>query len=149
MSELTLLGQSKTQYPASPNTARLEWFPNPHPGRRYVVQFLCPEFTSVCPLTGQPDFATFEILYLPRERCLESKALKLYLASFRTFGAFHEDLVNRICRDIEEAIQPEAMLVRGRMNARGGISIVVDAESIGSQGGGMALLRSMLGGGGR
>jgi 7-cyano-7-deazaguanine reductase len=88
--KLTLLG-SPTEWPRSPDEARLEWVPNPHPETLYLVRFTCPEFTSICPVTGQPDFAHLVIDYVPKERLLESKSLKLFLGSFRNHGAFHED----------------------------------------------------------
>jgi 7-cyano-7-deazaguanine reductase len=124
---LTLLGAGATEYPTHPDRARLETFPNPHPGRHYTVTFDCPEFTSVCPLTKQPDFAHIVITYHPGERCLESKSLKLYLGAFRNTGMFHEGIVNRIAADIEKALWPDALRVEGKMNARGGISINVMA----------------------
>jgi 7-cyano-7-deazaguanine reductase len=128
MDELTLLGASKTDYPKRPEEAKLEWFCNAYPDREYTIIFECPEFTSVCPKTGQPDFAKIIIEYSPGERCLESKSLKLYLFSFRNVGMFHEHIVNRICDDIRSAIAPRWIRVTGYMNPRGGISITVRAE---------------------
>src|SRR5260221_13644034 len=92
---LTLLG-AETKLPQSPEEAKLEAFENKHPDQNYVVSLICNEFTCICPLTGQPDFARFEISYVPREKMVESKSLKLYMYSFRNHGAFHEDVTNRI-----------------------------------------------------
>src|ERR1700682_5253363 len=91
----------------------LETFPNPSPGRDYEIRFECPEFTCVCPMTGQPDFATIRILYVPDERCVELKSLKLYLWSFRQEGHFHEAVTNRILEDLVFAIAPRRMTVVG------------------------------------
>lgn len=125
---LTILGQNLTPYPDAPEKATLEAFPNSHPQRDYRVTFDCPEFTSRCPITNQPDFGTIEIEYVPDTLCLESKALKLYLFAFRNSHAFHEQAVNRILDDIVKAIKPRQATVWGRFNARGGISISVQAS---------------------
>lgn len=106
----------------------LSTFANPRPGRDYVVQFDCPEFTCVCPLTGQPDFAAISIEYTPAELCVELKSLKLYLWSFRDEGHFHEDVTNRILDDLVAAIAPKRMTVTGRFNVRGGIATTVVAQ---------------------
>ena len=105
----------------------LETFPNPRPGRAYEIRFECPEFTCVCPKTGQPDFATFRIRYTPDAACIELKSLKLYLWSFREVGAFHEDVTNRILDDLVAACAPRFLEVEGDFNVRGGIhtSVVV------------------------
>jgi len=124
---LTLLGSSAQSYPASPDKAELEAFENTHPGREYWITFDCPEFTSLCPITGQPDFGRLSIRYVPDELCLESKSLKLYLFSFRNQGAFHEEVVNRVLDDIVRAIRPRAATVSGTFNPRGGIAITVEA----------------------
>jgi 7-cyano-7-deazaguanine reductase len=100
----------------------LETFPNPKPERDYVIQFDCPEFTCLCPITGQPDFATIQIEYVPDKLCVELKSLKLYLWSFRDEGAFHEAVTNRICDDIVSAIGPRRITVTGRFAVRGGIT---------------------------
>lgn len=121
---LQLLGASKTDYPTHPDNANLETIPNRFSGQPYTVTLDCPEFTAVCPKTGQPDFANIIIRYQPRETLIESKALKLYLFSFRNVGMFHEFVVNRIARDLFEAMQPEWIEVEGRFMPRGGISIV-------------------------
>ncbi|MFQ5719686.1 MAG: preQ(1) synthase [Acidobacteriota bacterium] len=106
----------------------LETFDNPRPGRPYVVEFDCPEFTCVCPRTGQPDFATIRIRYVPDRTCIELKSLKLYLWSFRDTGAFHEDVTNKILDDLVAATRPIEMRVEGDFKIRGGIHTVVTAR---------------------
>ena len=101
----------------------LETFENKHKDNDYWVQFNCPEFTSLCPITGQPDFAEIKIMYLPAERMVESKSLKLYLFSFRNHGDFHEDCVNIIMKDLVRLMQPKYIEVIGIFTPRGGISI--------------------------
>lgn len=103
----------------------LETFPNPSPDRDYKITFSCPEFTCICPRTGQPDFATFRISYVPDELCIELKSLKLYLWSFREEGAFHEAVTNRILDDLVDACQPRRMRIVGDFYPRGGIHTVV------------------------
>jgi 7-cyano-7-deazaguanine reductase len=125
---LTLLKANDRNFPGRPEDARLEAFDNTHPGRDYWVTFTCPEFTSLCPITGQPDFGTITIRYVPDRLCLESKSLKLYLFSFRNTGAFHEAVVNRVLDDIKRAIRPRQLVVSGEFRARGGISISVEAR---------------------
>jgi 7-cyano-7-deazaguanine reductase len=125
-SDLTLLEQGERNYPDSPDKARLEAFENTHPGRDYWIEFDSPEFTALCPITGQPDFGHITIRYIPDKRCLESKSLKLYLFSFRNHGAFHEAVVNRILDDLVAAIQPRRAVVKGVFRPRGGISITVE-----------------------
>lgn len=126
--ELTLLKSGVTRYPDAPERAKLECFPNRYPHRDYMVTFDCPEFTSVCPITGQPDFAKIRITYIPEQKCIESKSLKLYLFSFRNVGMFHEEITNRILDDFVKACAPRWARVWGKMNPRGGISIEVVAE---------------------
>jgi len=121
--KLSLLGSGETKYPTKPEEAILETFDNKWPGHKYVVEFECPEFTSLCPKTGQPDFAKFTIAYIPDVKMIESKALKLYLFSFRNHGEFHEDVTNRIAHDLFEIMQPHILLVRGDFYPRGGLSI--------------------------
>lgn len=101
----------------------LEAFANKHPDNDYFVKFNCPEFTSLCPMTGQPDFAAIYIAYIPDKKLVESKSLKLYLFSYRNFGEFHEDCVNRIMQDLIELLQPKYIEVWGKFLPRGGISI--------------------------
>lgn len=107
---------------------RLETFPNPNPERDYEISFECPEFTCLCPLTGQPDFATMRIRYVPDRLCVELKSLKLYLWSFRDEGHFHEAVTNRILDDLVKATRPRRMTVVGDFNVRGGIHTVVTAS---------------------
>ena len=107
----------------------LDTFPNPHPERAYTISFECPEFTCVCPKTGQPDFATIEIEYVPDARCVELKSLKLYLWSYRDEGAFHEAVTNQICDDLVAAIAPRRITVTGKFWVRGGISTTVTVEA--------------------
>ncbi len=125
---LTILGSSKTPVPQSPDEAGLETFSNPNPRRNYWIHLECKEFTSLCPITGQPDFGNILIEYVPDKSCIESKSLKLYLFSFRNHGAFHEEAVNRILEDIVKACNPRRARVTGKFNPRGGISITVIAE---------------------
>ena len=125
-SALTQLGQ-KTPLPASPDEARLEVFPNRDPDRDYTVCFDCPEFTSLCPITGQPDFGHLVIDYVPDRLCLESKSLKLYLGSFRNEGSFAERITNRIRDDLVKACRPRRLTVTADFTPRGGIGIRVVA----------------------
>lgn len=120
---LQQLGSGHTKYPQTPEEAVLETFDNKWPESDYVVELECPEFTSLCPKTGQPDFAVFKILYIPHKKLIESKALKLYLFSFRNHGEFHESVTNRIAHDLYEAMHPKIIMVRGDFYPRGGISI--------------------------
>ena len=126
--KLTLLKKSKTKYPASPDKAKLEAFKNSHPKRDYWIEFDCPEFTAICPVTGQPDFGHITIEYIPDKLCIESKSLKLYLFSFRNYGIFHEETVNRILDDVVKTIKPREAIVSGEFNPRGGIAINVEAS---------------------
>ncbi|MBI5364803.1 MAG: NADPH-dependent 7-cyano-7-deazaguanine reductase QueF [Planctomycetes bacterium] len=109
-------------------TTKLEVFPNPRPGRDYEIRFDCPEFTCLCPKTGQPDFATIRIRYTPAERCVELKSLKLYLWSFRDQGHFHEAVTNQILDDLVALLAPRRMTVEGDFLVRGGIHTVVEAR---------------------
>lgn len=127
--ELKQLGNSKTEYTfEGPDKKILETFKNLHPNIDYVINFKAPEFTSLCPKTGQPDFATIYIQYIPNSFCIESKSLKLYLFSYRNFGEFHEDCVCRIMKDIRNKIHPRWIRVEGQFRPRGGISIVPIVE---------------------
>ena len=117
------LGSQGTQYPDDYAPEVLETFINKHPDNDYWVRFNCPEFTSLCPITGQPDFAEIRISYIPGERMVETKSLKLYLFSFRTHGDFHEDCVNVIMKDLVRLMQPKYIEVTGLFTPRGGISI--------------------------
>ncbi|MBR2234560.1 MAG: NADPH-dependent 7-cyano-7-deazaguanine reductase QueF [Prevotella sp.] len=120
--QLKLLG-GETNYASNYDPTLLETFKNQHPDNDYWVQFNCPEFTTLCPITGQPDFAEIKILYLPGERMVESKSLKLYLFSFRNHGDFHEDCVNVIMKDLIRLMDPKYIEVVGLFLPRGGISI--------------------------
>lgn len=120
---VTSLGQNSTQYPSSYAPEVLETFINKHPDNEYLVSFMCSEFTSLCPKTGQPDFARIVINYIPRERMVESKSLKLYLFSFRNHGDFHEDCINIIMKDLVSLMDPKYIEVIGLFTPRGGVSI--------------------------
>lgn len=123
-SGLTQLGR-RTPIPASPGDAKLERIANPSPGRHYVVRFTCPEFTCLCPLTGQPDFAHIVIDYIPRDWLLESKSLKLFLASFRNHGGFHEATTMQITDHLLAALDPVWLRIGGYWYPRGGMPIDV------------------------
>lgn len=120
---MTLLGNTGVKYPSQYAPEVLETFVNKHPEREYLVTFLCPEFTSLCPKTGQPDFAKIIISYIPRLKMVESKSLKLYLFSFRNHGDFHEDCVNIILNDLVALMDPRYIEVKGIFTPRGGIAI--------------------------
>ncbi|WP_104745783.1 preQ(1) synthase [Helicobacter pullorum] len=120
--ELKQLGK-QIEYTFDYNKKLLETFENKHSNRDYFVKFNCPEFTSLCPITGQPDFATIYISYIPNIKMVESKSLKLYLFSFRNHGGFHEDCVNTILNDLVELMEPKYIEVWGKFTPRGGISI--------------------------
>ncbi|MBP5482243.1 MAG: NADPH-dependent 7-cyano-7-deazaguanine reductase QueF [Paludibacteraceae bacterium] len=120
---VTLLGDKKTVYPTDYSPAVLETFVNKHQEEDYLVTLNCPEFTSLCPKTGQPDFAKIIINYIPNERMVESKSLKLYLFSFRNHGDFHEDCINIIMKDLVKLMSPRYLEVVGIFTPRGGISI--------------------------
>lgn len=119
---LVSLGK-KSEYPTDYAPQILETFVNKHPGNDYWVRFNCPEFTSLCPITGQPDFAEIRISYIPDIRMVESKSLKLYLFSFRNHGDFHEDCINTIMKDLIKVMDPKYIEVTGFFTPRGGISI--------------------------
>jgi 7-cyano-7-deazaguanine reductase len=125
---LTQLGH-RTPVPASPDAAKLERVTNPASGRHYVVRFTCPEFTCLCPLTGQPDFAHIIIDYIPRDWIIESKSLKLFFASFRNHGAFHEACTMQIAQRLAEAIDPAWLRIGGYWYPRGGMPIDVFWQS--------------------
>ena len=123
LKNVTMLGNQKTSYPDDYAPQVLEWFPNKHPDNDYFVKFNCPEFTSLCPITGQPDFATIYISYIPDEKMVESKSLKLYLFSFRNHGDFHEDCVTISMKDLIPLMEPKYIEVWGKFTPRGGISL--------------------------
>lgn len=120
---VSLLGNQGVKYPVDYDPSLLETFENKHPENEYVVTFDCPEFTTLCPKTGQPDFGHIYISYIPRTRMVESKSLKLYLFSFRNHGDFHEDCVNIIMKDLARLMDPKYIEVKGVFMPRGGISI--------------------------
>lgn len=120
---LTKLGSQGTDYNYEYDPALLETFSNKHPENDYFVKFNCPEFTSLCPITGQPDFATITISFVPDQKLVESKSLKLYLFSFRNHGDFHEDVVNVIMKDLIKAMEPKYIEITGKFLPRGGLSI--------------------------
>ena len=117
-----------TQPPTRPSKDSLETFPNPHPNRDYTIRMRIPEFTCLCPKTGQPDFATLHLEYVPDAVCVELKSLKLYIWSFRNEGAFHEAVTNRILEDLSHLLQPRFMRLTAEFNVRGGIYTTVVAE---------------------
>ena len=121
---VTILGQA-TKLPQSPDEATLERVPNPHPDANYVARFTAPEFTALCPVTGQPDFAHLVIDYVPRDWLVESKSLKLYLGAFRNHGAFHEDCTIAIGKRLVDLLQPQFLRIGGYWYPRGGIPIDV------------------------
>ena len=130
--KLTLLSASERRYPRHPSEAKLESFDNLYSNRDYVIEFDCPEFTSLCPVTGQPDFGHIVVRYVPDKLCVESKSLKLYLYSFRNCNTFHEEAVNTILDAVVAACAPRRAEVIGRFRPRGGIAINVKATSGGA-----------------
>ncbi|WP_455675895.1 preQ(1) synthase [Pradoshia sp.] len=120
---ITWLGNQRTKYNYTYNPSILETFDNQHPNNDYWVKLNCPEFTSLCPITGQPDFAAIYISYIPGLKMVESKSLKLYLFSFRNHGDFHEDCMNIIMKDLVKLMEPKYIEVWGKFTPRGGISI--------------------------
>ncbi len=123
LKNLTQLGSKTIQYHDQYNPSVLEAFPNKNPEGKQWVSLICPEFTSLCPITGQPDFARIFINYIPNQKLVESKALKLYLFSFRNQGDFHEDCVETICCDLNRLMKPHFIEVIGEFTPRGGIAI--------------------------
>ena len=127
-SKFRLLGHSDVKVPSSPAEARLETFPNPAPRRNYHIHFETDDFTSICPVTGQADFARIDIDYVPDRLCVESKSLKFYLASYRNERAFNEAVTNHILDDFVKACSPREVMVTAQFSARGGIALTVRAE---------------------
>ena len=125
--KLTLLSASEKRYPKDPGEAKLECFDNLYSDRDYVIEFDCPEYTSLCPVTGQPDFGHIILRYVPDKLCIESKSLKLYLYSFRNANIFHEEAVNHLLNAVVEVAKPRKAEVIGRFRPRGGIAINVKA----------------------
>ena len=126
---MKLLGKGGVSFPKTPSAGILDTFPNRFPHRSYWITFDCPEFTSLCPVTGQPDFAHLVIRYVPDKICIETKSLKYYLASYRGTPAFNEEIANRILDDLTAVCHPRNMQVEGRFASRGGISLTVTAQS--------------------
>lgn len=125
---LSLLGRSEHRLPASPDDAALETFPNRTPGRNYTIHLSAPDFSSLCPVTGQPDSAHIEVIYIPDKFCIETKSWKFYLASYRNHAAFNEAIVNRVLDDIVKASRPKQVIVRGKFAPRGGIQLTCEAR---------------------
>lgn len=126
--KLSILGAPIKKFPNSPEEAELETFQNSYSGRDYWITLECPEYTSLCPKTNQPDFGKIIIKYVPDEKCIETKSLKVYLFSFRNIGIFVEDSVNQILNKIIESADPKKAKVIGEFNPRGGITISVEAN---------------------
>ena len=125
---LKVLGSKAAYRFDSPDASMLEAFPNRHPERDYVVEFEHPEFTSLCPMTGQPDFAVIRVRYIPAAKCVESKSFKLYMAAYRNHGSFMESIVNKIADDLIAVLSPRRLTVEGFFNIRGGSRITVRVE---------------------
>jgi len=125
---LTLLGRPVSHYPSAPSAKTIETFPNEYTNRSYLIKFECADFTSLCPVTAQPDFAKITIEYVPSARCVETKSLKFYLASYRNTRSFNEEIVNRILDDVVAACSPHEALVYGEFASRGGISLSIEAS---------------------
>lgn len=126
--DLSLLGRSEHRLPPSPDEAVLEVFHNRNPGRNYTIHLTAADFSSLCPVTGQPDAAHMEIIYIPNEKCVETKSLKFYLASYRNHPLFNEAIVNRILDDLVKACSPKQAVVRGSFASRGGIQLTCEAR---------------------
>jgi 7-cyano-7-deazaguanine reductase len=126
-SSLTLLGKSVSAIPDAPAAGTLETFANKYPQRDYWIRFDSADFTSLCPVTGQPDYASITVDYVPGKLCIETKSYKFYLASFRNTRSFNEEIVNRILEDMVAACKPREMWVRGEFAARGGVGVTVEA----------------------
>ncbi len=126
-SEFRLLGQQAPSFPGEPTPGILETFENRTPQRDYLIRFACSDFTSLCPVTGQPDFAELSIQYVPGAKCIETKSLKFYLSSYRNTRAFNEEIVNRLLDDLVAACNPKRMSVTGHFASRGGIALTATA----------------------
>ena len=127
---LTKLGKVQAYHFEGPSASILEAFPNRFPGRDYVITFEHPEFTSLCPMTGQPDFGTIRVRYVPDEKCVESKSFKLYMGAYRNQGSFMESLTNAIAEDLISTLAPRRLTVEGIFNVRGGTAITVRVEHL-------------------
>ena len=128
LKDLTLLSKNESNYFTSPDDAKLECFENQYSERDYWITFDCPEFTSLCPVTGQPDFGHIIIKYIPDEKCVESKSLKMYLFAFRNHNTFHEEVVNKVLSDLVAICDPREAVVIGDFRPRGGISLKIEAS---------------------
>ncbi|MDL2210056.1 preQ(1) synthase [Desulfovibrio sp. OttesenSCG-928-O18] len=127
---LTKLGSPTSYRFDQPGPDLLEAFPNRYEGRDYVIEFAHPEFTSLCPMTGQPDFATITVRYVPGKKCVESKSFKLYMCAFRNHGSFMESVTNKIADDLISVLEPRRLTVTGAFNVRGGTGITVRVEYV-------------------
>lgn len=127
LQNLTLLSKNENNYFSSPDDAKLECFDNQYSHRDYWITFDCPEFTSLCPVTGQPDFGHIVIRYIPDQKCVESKSLKMYLFAYRSHNTFHEEVVNKVLSDLVAICQPREAQVIGDFRPRGGISLKIEA----------------------
>jgi 7-cyano-7-deazaguanine reductase len=127
---LKLLGKSVESFPETPTPETLETFENRYPHRDYIIRFECADFTSLCPITGQPDFAKLQIEYVADRLCIETKSLKFYLASYRNSRSFNEEVANRILDDLITACAPRRMTVHGEFASRGGIRVIVEASHV-------------------
>ncbi len=123
-----LLGKNEPKFPDHPSPGILDTFPNKSAKRDYWIQFDCPEFTSMCPVTGQPDFGVIRIRYIPDSVCIETKSLKYYLAAFRNTRSFNEEIANRILEDLVSVCQPRKMIIEASFASRGGIKVSVEAS---------------------
>lgn len=128
LKDLTLLSKNESNYFNSPDDAKLECFDNQYSERDYWITFDCPEFTSLCPVTGQPDFGHIIIRYIPDKKCVESKSLKMYLFAFRNHNTFHEEVVNQVLSDLVAICDPREAQVIGDFRPRGGISLKIEAS---------------------
>ena len=128
LKNLTLLSKNESNYFSSPDDTKLECFDNQYSERDYWITFDCPEFTSLCPVTGQPDFGHIIIRYIPDKKCVESKSLKMYLFAFRNHNTFHEEVVNRVLSDLVAICEPREAQVIGDFRPRGGISLKIEAS---------------------
>ena len=128
LQNLTMLKKNESNYPQSPEETTLETFTNLYPERDYIITFNCPEFTALCPVTGQPDFGKITIRYIADKTCIESKSLKMFLFSFRNHNSFHEEVVNMILSEIEQACSPRWCEVEGDFMPRGGIALNIKAS---------------------
>ena len=128
ISGLTMLGHNVSKPPKKPSANTLETFKNKFPKRNYTITVDCPDFTSLCPVTGQPDFARLQISYVPDKTCVETKSLKMYLGAYRNEPSFNEEIVNRVLEDLVTVVSPQHMSVVGEFVPRGGIALTIEAQ---------------------